>query len=131
MDATLRVMRRVKGQEDYRANPKKRNAAPIPDKKAKRRILSILGRTGAPIGLELVKGEDSGAILDAVNNVIPEEYRGQVQSASFDQCTRQLHLACQEKFPNYWCMMLDTVHPAITYEHAFFKKKHQVQDYCV
>ena len=59
IDATIRLMRRVKGQEDYRAPAEVRNDAPIPDTEAKRRILSIVGRTGTTIGLSLVPAESN------------------------------------------------------------------------
>ncbi|CAK0818359.1 unnamed protein product [Prorocentrum cordatum] len=55
MDATIRILRRVKGQADYRSAQTVRDAAPVPDVDAKRRVLTLAGRTGAALGVFLTK----------------------------------------------------------------------------
>ena len=57
IDATIRILRRARGQADYRASPETRASAPIPDADAKRRILSVLGRTSTVLASLLVKDE--------------------------------------------------------------------------
>ena len=59
IDATIRILRRVRGQADYRASADVRAAAPIPDVDAKRRILTVLGRTSTVLMFSLVKDEAS------------------------------------------------------------------------
>ena len=123
MDATVRLMRRVRGQEDYRCSKARRNSAPIPDSAAKRRILTILSRTGAAVGFVLVADESSGEVVRAVTSVMDPLHMQQVQAVSLDDCSAKLFQALKEIFPGLKYMMLDTVHPAITYEHCFYKKK--------
>ena len=59
IDAAIRILRRVRGQADYRASADVRAAAPIPDVDAKRRILTVLGRTSTVLMFLLVKDEVS------------------------------------------------------------------------
>ena len=122
MDATIRLMRRVKGQEDYRASKAKREDAPFPDSEAWRRVLSVCGRTGAVVGLPLIKNEGSDEISSALGELMDATMRAQVIACSMDNCSQELYQALKELFINLEYMMLDTVHPAITWEHAFFKK---------
>ena len=92
IDATIRLMRRVKGQEDYRAPAEVRNDAPIPDTEAKRRILSIVGRTGATIGLPLVTGESSPEIARVLMESLSSACSEQTIAVASDQCTPLLYL---------------------------------------
>lgn len=70
MDATIRILRRVPGQADYRSSAEIRSAAPIPDHEAKRRVLTVLGRTSAVLGMIVVGDESSTAIADALTKDI-------------------------------------------------------------
>ena len=47
IDCTIRCLRRIKGQHDYRSSAAQRNAALYPDGVAKRKLLVVIGRTGA------------------------------------------------------------------------------------
>ena len=123
MDATVRLMRRVKGQEDYRCSYDRRNTAPIPDSEAKRRILTIMGRTGAVVGFVLVRNEGSEEIVRALSSKMTQMHMQQVRAVSLDECNAKLFQALLQILPNLEYMMLDTVHPAIVYEHCFYKKK--------
>ena len=49
LDGTLRVIRKVVGQADYRAETAVRNAAPLPDRVAHRKVLTVVGRSGSTV----------------------------------------------------------------------------------
>ena len=69
MDATIRILRRTCGQADYRAKAEVRQAAVITDEEAKRRVLTIMGRTSAVLAMSVVKDEASCNIVAAISKV--------------------------------------------------------------
>ena len=70
VDGTVRVAMRIRGQENYRASKKARNAAPIPDSRALRRVLGVRGRMGAVLLLRLVASEESTVIAQCMTDGI-------------------------------------------------------------
>ncbi len=118
MDATIRIMRRVKGQADYRASKEKRADAPIPAAKAWRRVLTVCGRTGAVVGLPLIQNEGSIEIARALCEIMDPTQRAQVIACSLDSCSNELYETLKKIFVNLEYMILGSVHPAIVWEHV-------------
>lgn len=125
MDATIRVLRRVRGQSDYRAGPQTRSTSAIPDSQAKRRILTVLGRTSAVLGSFVVKDESSNCIADAIERHWPRRFRDQVRSVASDQPSSALYMSLKRVLPGLQTLSLDPVHIAMVYEHCFFRKRTQ------
>ena len=123
MDATLRIVRRIKGQADYRSPKDVRDVAPIPDADAKRRVLTVLGRTSCVIGMDLVKDEASPEIAAALGSELPQHYRAQTLSVSTDQPTERLFTSLKTVLVNFRFLALDPVHLAIVYEQSHGNKK--------
>lgn len=90
IDATIRIMRQVKGQADYRCPADVRNAAPIPDEDAKRRILTVMGRTSVPLASLVVRDEGTDTVVDALSNAWDPAVRAQVRTICSDQPSRTL-----------------------------------------
>ena len=76
IDGTLRCAMHIKGQSSYRASKEVRDAALFPDGVAKRRVLSVRGRTGALICLKPVAEEDAESIADALKERMSEAAGG-------------------------------------------------------
>ncbi|MCP4195017.1 MAG: hypothetical protein GY768_30825, partial [Planctomycetaceae bacterium] len=123
MDATIRVLRRVRGQEDYRSPSHVRAQAAIPEEQSKRRILTLIGRTGACLGLPLIRDESQPEIAKALEATWGPEQRAQVLTAASDQPSEALFHGLREVLPNLRILSLDPVHLPITYETAYFRKK--------
>ena len=49
MDATVKIAMRIRGQACYRASKETKEGAAIPEERARRRVLTMLGRTGVPV----------------------------------------------------------------------------------
>ena len=78
--ATIRVVRRVKGQADYRCSCASRNEAPVPDAEASRRVLTLVGRTGAPLAMTPVKDEASPEVARALSEEFHDKSLAHVAS---------------------------------------------------
>ena len=57
MDATVRLAMRIKGQASYRTPKEVRESYPAGDAEAKRRVLTLRGRTGAVLAMKPIKTE--------------------------------------------------------------------------
>ena len=124
MDATIRILRNVKGQADYRSALAVRDAAPVPDVDAKRRVLTLAGRTGAALGVFLTKDEGSDEIAGALAARWSAACRSQTASVASDQPSSALFRALRGScFPNLLFLGLDPVHLPITYEETHWRKK--------
>ena len=123
LDATIRIVRRMKGQADYRSSKATRNAAPVPDAQAKRRVLTVVGRTGAALGMHLVPDEGGPAIAESLRQAFSEVWSASVQSVASDQPTARLYLHLKQVFTNIKYLSLDPVHLPIVYEYAHFRKR--------
>ena len=124
MDATIRILRRVKGQADYRCPQEVRDAAPVPDVDAKRRVLTLAGRTGAALGVFLTRDEAAEEIVGAIATRWSAACRSQTVSVASDQPSSMLFRALKDScFPNLKYLGLDPVHLPITYEETHWRKK--------
>ena len=117
------VMLRVRGQADFRSSAAVRDAAPVPDAEAARRVLTVLGRTGALVGMYLVRNEAGPVIRDTLQSMWPQYCCDQVTSVASDQCSGALFEYLQEVFPNLDYLSLDPVHLPIAYEYAHGNKR--------
>ncbi|CAK0831613.1 unnamed protein product [Prorocentrum cordatum] len=124
MDATIRILRRVKGQADYRSAQAVRDAAPVPDVDAKRRVLTLAGRT-TPSAIGFYSG-DEGAdeIAESIAARWSAACRLQTASVASDQPSSALFRALRDScFPGLSVLSLDPVHLPITYEETHWRKK--------
>eukprot|EP00959_Pyramimonas_sp_CCMP1952_P408946 8570184-Pyramimonas_sp.AAC.1 len=116
-------MMRVRGQADFRFSAAVRDAALVPDAEAPRRVLTVLGRTGALVGMYLVRNEASPVIRDTLQSMWPQYCCDQVTSVASDQCSGTLFEHLREVFPNLDYLSLDPVHLPIAYEYANGNKR--------
>lgn len=122
IDATIRVLRRTRGQADYRASSSIRSQAPIPDGDSKRRVLTVLGRTSTVLASFLVRDEASDSVARPFVDTWDKRFRDQVTSVASDQPSGSLFAALQTAFPNLALLSLDPVHLAMVYEQCHYRK---------
>jgi hypothetical protein len=122
VDGTVRVLRRVRGQQDYRCGPEARNSAPIPDTHAKRRVLTILGRSSAPLAFALLPDEGASSVTDAFKQAFTSAQRELVRSVCVDCPSGHLRESLAAVLPNLTILSLDPVHICMVYEQCHFKK---------
>ncbi len=123
MDASIRCLMRVRGQANYRSPAAIRDAAPIPDSDAKRRVLTIRGRTGACLAMGLVTGEGADDIAEWLQLNVSPEALAQITAMASDQPSRYLLVTLQRVCSNLRCLYLDPVHLVIVYNQAFWRKR--------
>ena len=112
----------IQVKADYRCARDVRNAEPIPDETAKRRILTVIGRTGAVLGMHVVKDEASLEVSSTLSGTLSCEQRAQVLSVASDICSRALVDELKVVLPQVRFLVLDPVHLPINYEHSHFRK---------
>ena len=89
---------------------------------AKRRVLTVKGRTSATIGMFLVGSEAASTIREVLHMRLPERALRQCKSLSSDDPSRALYSELRTIMPNLEYLSLDPVHLAIVYNNAFWKK---------
>lgn len=123
IDATIRIMRRVRGQADYRATPDARADAAIQDGQAFRRVLTIMGRTSAPLGSYVIAEESADVVRETLMTQWTSAQRGQVLTVVSDNPSGKMLTELRRALPNLLVLALDPVHLAMTYEHTHFRKR--------
>ena len=122
MDATARMAMRIKGQGNYRETKKQRAQYLVGDSEAKRRILTIRGRTGGFLVLNPVVSEasehDKGLLLAEV----PGSVRSQVEFVASDQPAAALYDHLKLVFPSLRAVYVGEVHLCIVWSVAFWRK---------
>ena len=123
INATLKVAMSIKGQASYRSSRSIRNQACFGDDEALRRVLTVRGRTGAVLAMQLIKGEEAPEVALALQRSLSEVARVQVLYVMSDSPSVKLLQALTKVFPNLRGMALDPVHLAIVYEYAQWHKR--------
>ena len=125
MDGLVRPARRIVGQEDYRVSRAKRNAAPIGDADALRRIVSVRSRTGAVLAVVVLPSEAANVIAPKLRSVLPEIVRKQVLTVAADAPSDELLSALRSEggFDNLKFLTGDPTHLSFSYESAQNRKK--------
>lgn len=123
IDGTLRVMRHIKGQADYRTSGGKRNAQPRPDSEAKRKVLTVIGRTGATLAFKTILSENAEDIRGAFQEEFKEEHLSQCRYLMSDCPGRELWKQMKKVLPNLEIISKDPIHLVINYELQFAKRK--------
>ena len=122
MDATVRMAMRLKGQGNYRESKEVRDSYLVGDEDAKRRILTIRGRTGAVLTMSLIKSESSENIKEFFVSTIPPDVRDQVEYLASDQPSPVLFVQFSEALHSLRALYLDEVHLCIVWSVAFWRK---------
>ena len=122
IDCTLRVCRTIIGQADYRAPAEERNAAIFPDGVAKRKILTVIGRTGSCVLLKAITEESAQSYADTMNEEFCSDELANVMTVRTDNASGAQWKALKDVLPNLMILCEDTVHISMTYEMCFFKK---------
>ena len=122
MDATVRMAMRIKGQGNYRESKEQRAQYLVPDSEAKRRILTIRGRTGGVLVMHPVLSEASENIKDLLLAEVSGSIRSQVEFVASDQPSGLLYDHLKLVFPNLRAVYLDEVHLCIVWNTAFWRK---------
>ena len=71
IDATLRCCLRIVGQASYRASAATRAQAAFDDQHAKRRVLTMRGRTSATIGMWPIQEESTKCVVEEIIKQLP------------------------------------------------------------
>ncbi len=122
-DATLRCAMSIRGQASYRASKATRADAPIDDTRALRRVLTIRGRTGAPLCMTPVRGEAADDVTACMKAHVKAAALRQITWIASDQPSGHYYEALKEVCPNLECLFLDPVHLVIVYDQAFWRKR--------
>jgi hypothetical protein len=123
LDATIRVLRRARGQADYRASAEERSLAAIPDQHALRRILTVMGRTSTPLGTILIRSENAQEVAAALKRVLTDTQLAMVESVASDAPSAVLFAELKQVCPRLRTLAVDPLHLAMVYEHCFFRRK--------
>ena len=123
IDCTVRVIRRVVGQVDYRAPAEDRNAALFPDGEAKRKVMSVMGRSSTCLAMIPVRDESADEFARVFQDAFLRAELDQVMTIRCDHPTRPLLEALLVVCPHLQVIASDTVHPAMNYEYAFGRKR--------
>ena len=126
-DCTVRILRSILGQADYRASKATREAAPRPDSEAYRRVFTVIGRMGAPVVIEALKAETSENMAGCLANTLNIEQRSQCVTVSSDNPSIKLLSFLTGVLPNLECFSADPIHLVINYELSFGRKKQRVK----
>ena len=122
IDCTLRVCRTIIGQADYREAADVRNAAPFPDGVAKRRILTVVGRTGSCVLLKAIPEETAQGYADALVEDLDSEDLAQVLTVRTDNASGHQWVTLKGILPNLTLLSEDTVHISMTYEMCYWNQ---------
>ena len=98
IDATVRVGLRLKGQASYRDSKEKKASASIPDGESRRRVVSFIGRSGAPGFLGLIYDEAADTLAHAFSNGFSDAVKNQVLYIGSDACSAKLFAALSSVF---------------------------------
>ena len=127
MDAIVRLAMRAKGQGNYRESKEARASYVVGDDEAKRRVLTVRGRTGACLVMAPTLSESSIDVMNLFVQHVGAHVRGQVEFVASDQPSPALHTALRTAFPNLQAVYLDEVHLPIVYNIAFWRKSSEGQ----
>ena len=121
IDATIKVAMKVKGQANYRMSKEARDTYVVKDGEAKRRVVTVRGRTGGVLVVKPIVSEAAEHLGTALTSMVSEEVRQQVRYVAFDNPSGHLWTTLQgSTFPNLEAIYLDPVHLAIVYQTAFW-----------
>lgn len=123
MDATLRCAMRIRGQASYRAAARVRADAPITDEDAMRRVLTMRGRTGAPMCMTLVKSEAASDIRMWMKTSLEADVLNQIETVASDAPSGIMFEELKNVCKNLYALSLDPVHLVIVYHQAFWRKR--------
>ncbi len=117
IDCSVRCLRRIKGQGDYRASKSKRDAELYPDGEAKRRCMAVTGRTSAVAVLSAIPDEKSENISSELSK-LQRNIREQVLYTAVDTPSKRLYDDLKSTLINLEAMAADTIHLCINFEYA-------------
>ena len=123
IDATVRIAMSLKGQANYRASRAKKEAAALPEEEAKRSVLTARGRTGAVLGMWLIRSEATNHVSDALAGHFPQDYRQQVVAIFSDDPSNLMFATLRRVFSELTFLCLDSVHLVIVYLQAHYRKR--------
>ena len=83
-DATVRVAMSLIGQANYKASKETKADAAVPDKDSRRRVVSLIGRSGALVFLKLLRGEAPETLCEAFDINLNIQVKQQVRYIGCD-----------------------------------------------
>jgi len=116
MDATFRLLRRVRGQAAFNQPATARSMAVIPEAEAKRRLLTVMGVASTPLGVYAVRDEAADSLADVLVREWSMEQRAAVLSITVDNPFARLVERLSEIMPNLRLVCLDPPHLSFKYE---------------
>ncbi|CAJ1377905.1 unnamed protein product [Effrenium voratum] len=122
IDATMRCCLSILGQCHPRAPQADRLQAAFDDAAAKRKVLTVRGRTNAVLLLHAVPSEAAEVIVTALAE-LPAHALAQIQFIASDSPSSALARQLRRVCPNLVMLSLDPVHLAFAWEYSTWKKR--------
>ena len=123
IDATIRVAMRIKGQANYREPKATRERYVVKDGEARRRVMTVRGRTGGVLAMKPIVSEAAEHLATSLTSMVSEDVRQQVRYIAFDNPSGHLWNTLQgSTFPHLEAIYLDPVRLAVAYQTAFWGK---------
>ena len=116
IDATVKCCMAVLGQESYRCNAERRNAAPFGDDTAFRRVLTVRGKTSAVLAMVPISSEQADEVALALAQCLSADALRQIRWVASDNASLKLYSALSRIMPNLHGLALDPIHLCIVYE---------------
>lgn len=109
LDCTVRVLRRVVGQEDFNRPLLARMGAPIPDQDPLRRALMVLGRTSALLLVDCLSAETATNIAESMRKSLTLDQRLQCLFVNSDKPSGRMFFLLQAVLPNLSILAADPI----------------------
>jgi hypothetical protein len=122
IDATCQICFRLQGQAHYRAPASIRAEAAFDDASAKRRVLTVRGRTGCVLLMKPLPRETADTVAQAMLDNLPAKGLAQVKNVFSDDPSGLMWSSLQLICPALKHLCLDPVHLAIVYEYATWRR---------
>jgi hypothetical protein len=122
IDATVKPCMSLLGQATYRASADLRARQARPDSKSKYRILTVRGRSAAPLMLRPVYSEAMHLVAEALVAELPATALRQVQHVALDDVKGGAWDALRAQLPSLRYVSLDPTHLLMMYKGAHWKR---------
>ena len=111
--------------QDYIKRKADRNDALYPDGVAKGTVITMLGRTGAPVVVSCAAREDGAGIRQILEDNLKPAHRSQTKFIATDKPNVTWLLELKKACPNLIGLTTDPLHLVINYEMGASKKQRQ------
>jgi len=123
VDATVKPCFPLLGQHSYRASASLRAQQARPDSRCKYRVLTVRGRSAAPLLLRPVFSEAVPIIVETLMGNLPPAGREQIRHIALDDIKANAWSELSSAFTNLEILSLDPTHLVMMYQSAHWRKR--------